>query len=239
MRYRLPRNASEKAGTDKLLSTSEPPRWRCSSVAVAAATMWVVAVIPSAVASPAGVPRSRDLLVPLSQVQSIVVGFGGGSTLHANLLENRTSPWVDHSRDAGLSVPCRHFVNEDEAFGSGWANFASTRYSGSSNIGVSQRIAVYPDADAAHRTFQALKTAAWQCHLHPSPGVLDAGDALTEPEPETLVSQYPDSVNGPGSVAVDAVCGQVLVEVGAAHFSTDPRIAQAVLALITNKVPTC
>ncbi|WP_166556008.1 sensor domain-containing protein [Mycolicibacterium sp. CBMA 226] len=205
-------------------------------MAAAVATIWLVTV-PAAAASPARVPQGRDMLLPLAQVQSIV-GDGGGPTLHPNPLEDRTSPWVDHSRDTELSAPCRHFANEDEAFGSAWVNFASTRYSGSSNIGVSQHIAVYPDADTARRAFEALKAAARQCHLHPSPGVLDAGDILTESDSETVVFQYPDTVNGPGSVDVHAVRGQVLIEVGAAHFSIDPRIAQTVLRSIVQKIPT-
>lgn len=205
-------------------------------MAAAGATIWLVAV-PAAAASPARVPHSRDMLLPLAQVQSLV-GEDGGPTLHANPLEDRTRPWVDHSRDTELSAPCRHVANEDEAFGSAWLNFAATRYSGSSNIGVSQHIAVYPDAATARSAFEALKAAARQCHLHPSPGTFDAGTTLTEPDPETVVFQYPDSVNGPGSVDVNAVRGQVLIEVGAAHFSTDPRIAQAVLRSIINRIPT-
>lgn len=213
------------------LVRSRPSR----GVAAVGATIWLVTV-PAAAASPARVPHSRDMLLPLAQVQSIV-GDGGGPTLHANPLEDRTSPWVDHSRDTELSAPCRHFANEDEAFGSTWVNFASTRYSGSSNVGVSQHIAVYPDADTARRVFGALTAAARQCHPHPSPGVLDAGDTLTEPDAVTLMARYAETVNGPGSVSVYALRAQVLVEVGAPHLSTDPRIAQTVLALITQKIP--
>ncbi|WP_165693376.1 sensor domain-containing protein [Mycobacteroides abscessus] len=216
-------------------SNGRPRRWQRRAAAAAGATIWLVTV-PAAAASPARVPHSRDTLLPLAQVQSIV-SDGGGPTLHANPLEDRTSPWVDHSRDPELSAPCRHFANEDEAFGSSWVNFASTRYSGSSNVGVSQHIAVYPDADTARRVFEALTTAAQQCHLHPSPGVLDAGDTLTEPDAVTLMARYPETVNGPGSVSVYALRAQVLVEVGAPHMSTDPRIAQTVLALITQKIP--
>lgn len=218
------------------MTWNDPLRSRRSrAVAAAWATIWLVTV-PAGAASPARVPHSLDMIVPLAQVQSIV-SDGRGPTLHANPLEDRTSPWVDHSRDSELSAPCRHFANQDEAFGSAWVNFASSRYSGSSNIGVSQHIAVYPDADTARRAFEALRAAARQCYLHPSPGVLGAGDTLTEPDPVTVVFQYPDNVNGPGSVGLDALRGQVLIEVGAAHFSTDPRIAQAVLALITQKIP--
>lgn len=199
---------------------------------VAAALLCLSAIPVVATASPSAVPRSGDMIVPLAQVQSIVVG----PPLHANPDEDLTSPWVDHSMDATLSAPCRHFVNQDEVFGSTWSNFASARYSGPSNIGVRQSVAVYPDADTARRAFDALKTAARQCHAHPSPDVFGAGVTLTEPGTATLLIQYPDTVNGPGSVSIDALRGQVLIEVGAAHYSTDPRIAQAVLALISKKI---
>lgn len=210
----------------------KPDGRRLCAVAVAAALACLNMIPVAATASPAAVPRSGDMIVPLAQVQSIVVG----PTLHANPDEDLTSPWVDHSMDATLSAPCRHFVNQDEVFGSTWSNFASARYSGSSNIGVRQSVAVYPDADTARRAFDALKTAARQCHAHPSPDVFGAGVTLTEPDTATLLTQYPDTVNGPGSVSIDALRGQVLIEVGAAHYSTDPRIAHAVLALISKKI---
>lgn len=173
------------------------------------------------------------MILPLAQVQSIV----GVPTLDARPFEDRSSPWVDHSMDAKLSVPCRHFVNQDEVFGSAWLNFASTRYGGASNIGVRQSIAVYPDVDTARQTFDALKAAAWKCHTHPSPDVFGAGTTLTESDPATLLIQYPETVNGPGSVSIEAARGPVLIEVGAAHFSTDPRIAQTVLTLVVKNVP--
>lgn len=212
---------------------AKPKGWRSQTLAATVALMCLT-MIPTAAAAPAVVPRSRDMILPLAQVQSIV--GSRGPTLDADPYEDRTSPWVDHSLDARLSAPCRHFANEDEAFGSAWVNFASAGYSGSSNIGVSQRIAVYPDVDTARRTFEALKTAARQCHAHPSPDALDAADILTEPDAATLLIQYPNTVNGPGSVGIDALRGQVLIEVGAPHFSTDPRIAQTVLTSIVAKI---
>ena len=215
-----------------MLSATTRPECPLSSALVAAALLCLNMIPVVAAASPAAVPRSGDMILPLAQVQSIVVG----PTLHANPSEDLTSPRVDHSMDATLSAPCRHFVNQDEAFGSTWSNFASARYSGSSNIGVRQSVAVYPDADTARRTFDALKTAARQCHAHLSPEVFGAGVTLSEPDPATLLIQYPDTVNGPGSVSIDALRGKVLIEVGSGHYSTDPQIAQTVLALISKKI---
>ena len=214
-----------------VIALPEPPIWLSRGFAAAAALVCLNTIPMTSAASPIGVLRSGDMIRPLPQVQSIV----GGPTLHTNPNEDLTSPWVDHSMDATLSASCRHFVNQDEAFDSTWANFASARYSGPSNIGVRQSVAVYPDANTARRTFDALKAAARQCHAHPSPEAFGDGTTLAEPDPMTLLIQYPDTVNGPGSVDIDALRGQVLIEVSAAHYSTDPRIAQTVLTLITKK----
>lgn len=213
-------------------ATTEPEGWRSAAPVAAAALLCLSTIPPMATASPTDIPRGRDMIVPLAQVQSIV----GAPTLDAHPGEDRTSPRVDHSMDAQLSAPCRHFINQDEVFGSTWSNFASAGYGGPSNLGVQQSIAAYLDNDAAQRTFDALKTAARQCHKHPSPDAFGAGTTLTEPDAATLQVQYSDTVNGPGSVTLYALRGQVLIEVGASHLSTDPRIAQTVLTLISKNI---
>lgn len=207
-------------------------KWLCRS-ATMTALMWISPTVVMAAPPPTGTPHSSDLIVSLAQVQAIV----GEPTLEAKPDSDRTSPWVDHSQDAKLSMACRHHLNQDEAFGTTWSNFTSTNYSAASNLGVRQTIAVYPNADTARHTFDATKRAARQCHAENPPEVFSPGYTLTELDPTTLLAQYPDSVNGPGSVHIFAQRGQVLVEVGAAHLSTDPRIAQAVLALITTSIP--
>lgn len=216
-----------------MTSNSRPRRRHWSAVAAVIAIMWLTP-IQAAAAPSAGVPRSGDMIVPLSQVQSIV----RAPTLEVEPYDERTSPWVDHSMDPKLTPACRHFVNEDEAFGSTWLNFTAASYRGESNLGVRQSIAVYPDAGTARRTLEALKTAARQCRTHASPDLFSAGYTLTEPDSATLLVQYPETVSGPGSVCMYALRNQVLVEVGAPHFSTDPRVARTVLALITKKIPT-
>lgn len=212
--------------------SDRPRRRHRRAVAAAGATIWLVGV-PVAAASPGRVPPSRAMLLPLAQVQSIV----GEPTLEVDKYADRTSPWADHSLDAKLSPACRHYLNQDGVFGNSWSNFASTSYSGASNLGVTQSIAVYPDIGTARHAFDALKAAARQCRTQYPTDVFGPGYALTEPDSETLMAQYPETVNGPGSVMLYALGTQVLVEVGAPHLSTDPRIAQTVLALITQKIP--
>ena len=173
------------------------------------------------------------MILPLRQVQSIV----GEPTLDAHPDEDRTSPRFDHSMDANLTPACRHYMNQDELFGGTWSNFAARSYSGESNLGIEQSIAVYSDSNTARQAFTAMKTAARQCRIHYPSHVFGPGYTLTEPDSVTLMAQYPETVNGPGSVSIYALRKQVLVEVGASHFSTDPRIAQAVLALIVEKIP--
>lgn len=201
---------------------------------VAAAALTCLNMIPAlAVASPPGVPRSDDMILPLAQVQSIV----SEPTLESKPYDDRASPRVDHSLDAKLTAPCRHFMNQDELFGDTWLNFASAGYGGQSNLGVRQSIAVYPDAGTARRTLEALKTAARQSRTQYPTDVFGPGYyTLTELDPVTLQVQYPDSGNGPGSVSMYAQRGQVFVEVDAPHLSTDPRIARTVVTLISEKI---
>lgn len=209
----------------------------CASAGVrsyGAAMLLCLSTTPAVAApEPPTVPRSGDLILPLAQVQAIV----GEPTLEVDRYAARTSPWVDHSMDEKLTLPCRHFINQDEVFGNNWSNFASAGYSGPSNLGVRQGIAVYPDRDTARQAFDALKTSARQCRMSYPTDVFGPGYTLTEPDPATLLVRYPETVNGPGSVRILALRARVLVEVGAPHLSTDPRVAQTVLSLITVKVP--
>jgi hypothetical protein len=208
--------------------TLPSPYWRVAP-ALAALTLVALASAQAAAGPPPPVPRSSDMILPLAEVQAIVKE----PELEAKSINDRTSPWVDHSQDSHLSAPCRRFLNQDEEFGDTWINFKSAGYSGESNIGIHQHIAVYPDTATAQRVFRALKTAAQQCRKHYPTDLYGLPYTLTEQAPDTLLVQYPDSVNGPGSVTIDALRGQVIIGVGAAHFSTDPTIAQTVLAHIT------
>lgn len=199
----------------------------------AAALGALVLTDTQAAAAPApAVPSSSDLILPLPEVQAIVKA----PELEAKSINDRTSPWVDHSQDEHLSMPCRQFFNQDEEFGSTWSNFKSAGYSGESNIGIHQHIAVYPDAATAQRVFQAMKAAAQQCLQHFPTDGYGLPYTIADQGPRTLLVQYPGSVNGPGSVDITALRGQIIIGVGAAHFSTDPRIAQTVLTHITRKL---
>lgn len=203
------------------------------AAALAALTLVALTSAQAVAAPPPTVPRSSDMILPLAEVQAIVKA----PELQAKPINDRTSPWVDHSQDPRMSVPCRQFLNQDEEFGDTWINFKSAGYSGESNIGIHQNIAVYPDAITAQRAYGTLKTAAQQCRTHYPTDLYGLPYALTDQGPDTLLVQYPDSVNGPGSVTITALRGQVIIGVGAAHFSTDPTIAQTVLAHITRTLP--
>ena len=81
---------------------------------------------PAAVAQPPTVPHSGDLILSLPEVQAII--GPRGPELAVDAIDDRTSPWVDHSEDPQLSMPCRHLFNQDEAFGNTWVNFKSAGY---------------------------------------------------------------------------------------------------------------
>jgi len=201
--------------------------------AAVVASLLALTAAQAAAAPPPVVPHSRDLILPLTEVQAIVKE----PELQAKPIHDRTSPWVDHSQDPHLSAPCRQFLNQDEEFGTTWSNFKSAGYVGESNIGVYQNIAAYPDALTAQRTFQALKTAAQQCRTQYPTDLYGSPYTLSEQDHQTLCVQHPGSVNGPGSVTITALRDHIIISVAAAHFSTDPAIAQTVLAHITNNIP--
>lgn len=50
------------------------------------------------------------------------------------------------------------------------------------------------------------------------------------------MAQYADTVNGPGSVELYRLDEQVIIDVSAAHFSTDPHVAETVLQRIREKL---
>lgn len=202
------------------------------AAAPAALALLVLSTTPATADPSPAVPRASDMILPLAEVQAITKG----PELAVDALVDRTSPWADHSQDGSMSAPCRHFANQDDEFGNTWTNFKSAGYSGESNIGIYQNIAVYPDAATASKTFTGLKTSAHQCRTHLPADHSVSAYTLTEQDPHTLLVQYPDSVNGPGSVTLTALRGQVIIAVGAAHYSTDPTIARTVLAHITHNI---
>ena len=203
-------------------------------VAAALAGLTLVALTSAHVAAapPPPVPHSSDMILPLAEVQAIVKE----PELEAKSINDRTSPWVDHSQDSQMSAACRRFLNQDEKFGGTWINFKSAGYSGESNIGIHQQIAVYSDVSTAHRTFEAFKTAAHQCRTNLPPQFGATMYTLIDQDPNTLIGQYPGSVDGPGSVDITALRGRIIIGVSAAHFSTDPTIAQTVLAHIIHNI---
>jgi hypothetical protein len=202
---------------------------RASAVA-AVALLWICAV-PAAASPPPAVPASGRLILSLDELQAIV----GPPTLTRDGLGDGTRPWIDHSRDPKLSAPCRRAMNQDERFGTTWSNFATVGYTGPSNIGVRQTVAAYPDPVTAQRALHQLRTAEQQCRAQ-FPTDYGVAPAVTVLDPDTLLLQYPETVNGPGSADLVHRQGQLLIEVRAAHYSTDPTLARTVLAHMVQKM---
>ncbi|WP_131822298.1 sensor domain-containing protein, partial [Mycobacteroides chelonae] len=148
------------------------------------------------------------------------------------------SPRVNHDLDDRMSEPCRAVLNQDNLFGMNWSSFKNRAYYGASNLGVSQSIAVYPDGAAAEETFERMKRNFNACAAKFPIETFGDAPRLSSPDARTLVARYPGSVNGPGSVMIYRVDSQVLIYVGAFHYSTDSDVAQTVLDRIEAKMNT-
>lgn len=175
-------------------------------------------------------PASADVALTLAEVQEIVGAPG---------LENRMdlfAPREDHSLDDRVSKPCRGLINQDDEFGKNWVNYRYLRYSGASNLGVSQSIAVYPDHEASQQLFDQVKRNLKDCNANYPTEVFGSVYTLSALDENTSMAVYPDSVNGPGSVSFYHREGQFVVQVSAQHLSTSPRVAKAVLTKITDKI---
>lgn len=203
------------------------------------AVLLVVLLLPACVhRQESGTPAapsassSGDVALTRAEVQAIVVAPRLDSDSGGDL----DSPRVDHDLDDRMSEPCRAVLNQDNLFGTNWSNFKNRAYYGASNLGVSQSIAVYPDAAAAKETFERMKRNFNACAAQFPIETFGDAPTLSSPDARTLIARYPGGVNGPGSVMVYRVDSQVLIFVGAYHYSTDSDVAHTVLDRIEAKI---
>ncbi|SKU94553.1 lipoprotein LpqQ [Mycobacteroides abscessus subsp. bolletii] len=150
--------------------------------------------------------------------------------------EGRDFPRTDHRLDDRMSAPCRSVFNQDDMFGHTWSNFRNLGYFGYSNVGLSQSIAVYPELVAAKEVFDALRTNLKDCAADFPVEIEGDPYVFTEVDARTLMTQYPGSVNGAGSVHLYRLDSQIVIDVGTYHQGTEPNGAQQVLQAITAKI---
>ncbi len=184
-------------------------------------------------APPPSVPNSADFTLSLAEAQRLVeIPRPQDDPVDTGL----DSPRADHSLDDRLSAPCRGLFNQDNMFGNTWSNFRNLGYYGYSNVGVSQSIAVYPDAGSAQAIFDALKGNLKDCAADFPVETLGDPYVFTVLDVRTLMAQYPGSVNGPGSVHLYRLDSQIVIEVGTHHQGTEPAGAEQILRAITSKI---
>ncbi|MFA4083763.1 sensor domain-containing protein [Mycobacteroides salmoniphilum] len=188
---------------------------------------------PTATTEPPVPPDSNTLTLSVGEVREIT----------PPALESRPDfdlhkPYIDPRPDLDMSTACQKVFNQDQKFGEGWSNFRTLTYSGPSNIGIKQSIAVYPDRNAAQSVFGSIKDNLSACQKNYP--VARYGDAYSlgqlAGDDKTVMLQYADTVNGPGSVELYRLDEQVIIDVSAAHFSTDPHVAETVLQGIREKL---
>ncbi|OHU23439.1 sensor domain-containing protein [Mycobacteroides chelonae] len=188
---------------------------------------------PTATTEPAALPDSSSLTLSVAEVGEITP-----PALESKSDFDLHKPYTDPQPYLDMSEACQKVYNQDQKFGTGWSNFRTLTYSGPSNIGIKQSIAVYPDHNAAKEAFGRIEENLSACQK--SYPVERYGDGYTlgqlASDNKTVMLQYPGSVNGPGSVELYRLDEQVIIDVSAPHFSTDPRVAETVLQRIREKL---
>lgn len=209
-------------------------RGLASAVAAAALVSLIGGCTSSASVAPASpMPSSSDFALSLAEAQKLVrIPIPEGDPVGAGL----DSPRFDHALDNRMSAPCRGIFNQDNMFGSTWSNFRYLSYTGYSNVGVSQSIAVYPDPGAAQVIFDALEANLKGCAADYPAETHGDPYTFTAVNNQTLMAQYPGSINGPGSVQLYHLDSQIVIEVGTHHQGTEPDGVQKILSAITRKI---
>ncbi|WP_162291603.1 sensor domain-containing protein [Mycobacteroides stephanolepidis] len=188
---------------------------------------------PTATTEPPALPDSSTLTLSVADVREITP-----PALESEPEFDLHKPYTDPQPDLDMSVACQKLFNQDQKFGEGWTNFRTLTYSGPSNIGIKQSIAVYPDRNAAQSVFGGIQDNLSACQKSYPVARYGAPYTLSKlaGDDKTVMVQYADTVNGPGSVELYRLDEQVIIDISAAHFSTDPHVAETVLQRIREKL---
>lgn len=137
-------------------------------------------------------------------------------------------PISDHTYDAQFPSQCQVAFDQDVTFGNGWTQFRTVDYSGASNYGVTQAVAVYPDDDAARAALNRVASALIGCSaLHDQHFQF----TVNSQDPSTVALCYPPCSE------FYRVKSSVLIDVAAQNFPDAERIASTVLQTITDRIP--
>jgi PknH-like extracellular domain len=138
--------------------------------------------------------------------------------------------------DPATAGPCRAVFDQQYAFGTGWKQFRSVTYSGTTNTAVgqahgiavvTQAVGVYPDEAAARTAFDRLGPELTACS---ATRATNYEFTMTKPDPSTLSL---DSGKWHVTYRVDS---SAMVDVTVMGLSNRDRIALDVMDTITDRI---
>jgi hypothetical protein len=206
-----------------------PERFRASAGAIA--LMLSLALVPAPAAAEPGAPDLDSVVLSLDEVNAIVRGNGG--TLHDNPDRDRRAP-KDYGEPPGVPEPCRNSGAPTKIYGGDYTAFRSVSYSGFSNVGVQQVVAVYPSPEVARRVFDTYVANLKACQaVYPTDiyGPTPVITVIPGTDIATVLEQQGPSVARGWARLVQAY-GANVISVGAGNFPPDTPVVWQVLSRI-------
>ena len=199
--------------------------------AAALAVALPLALPLAAAAADPGAPDLDSVVLSLDEVNSIIKGNGG--TLHDNPDRDRRAP-KDYTEPEGVPEPCRNSGGPTKIYGADYTDFRSVSYSGFSNVGVNQVVAVYPSPEVARRVFDTYVANLKECQaVYPNDiyGPSPAITVIPGTKIATVLEQWGPSIGRGGARLVQAY-GANVISVVAGNFPPDTPVVWQVLSRI-------
>ena len=199
-----------------------PERFRASAVALAVALP--LALLPAPAAAEPGAPDLDSVVLSPAEVNSIVGGGSdGGGRFHDNPDRDQRAP-KDYTGPEGVPEPCRNSGGTAQTFGGEYMAYRSVSYSGFSNVGVNQVVAVYPSPEVARRVFDSYVANLKACQaVYPTDiyGPTPVITVIPGTNIATVLEQQGPSVARGWARLVQAY-GANVISVSAGNFPPEP-----------------
>ena len=193
--------------------------------AILALSMLPLAVLPAAASADPGIPDLGSVVLSLDEVNALVEGDG---FLHDN--PARQTP-QDYGSPPGLPDPCRNSTEQTQVFGGDYTAFRAVSYSGASNVGVQQVVAVYPSVDIARQVYRTYVRNLQDCQsVYPTALFGEPVPAITliPGTPNTAVLEQVGPGIGRGWARLFEIDGNAIISVTAGNFPPDTPVVRQV-----------
>ena len=192
-----------------------------------------LAFVPSAASADPGVPDLSSVVLSLDEVNAIVEGDG---FLHGNPARNEPQ---DYGSPPGLPDACRKSTEQTQVFGRDYGAFRSVSYSGASNVGVQQLVAVYPSVDVARQVYDTYVRNLQGCQsVYPTALYGEPAPTITmvPGTPNTAVLEQVGPGIGRGWARLFQIDGDAIISVTAGNFPPDTPVVWQVAERIQHNL---